>query len=81
LQQRTSLRAHAQGEIGKRLPNGMQIGFALNPANRNTMPPSLRHVDVDGDLPLAAFDHELCEKIRMREQRLAVRHQHRDRAG
>ena len=58
----------------------MEIGFAFDSADRKTVPPRLRHIDVHGDLPQAALDHEPLEKFRLLEQRLAVRHQHRNGA-
>ena len=48
------------------------------------VPPGLRHVDVHRDLPQPAFDHQPLQKLRVLDQRLAVRHQHRhepDRVG
>ena len=45
------------------------------------MPPGLRQVDVDRDLTQPALDHKRFQKIRMLEQSLAVRHQHRHQPG
>ena len=58
----------------------MQIGFAFDPADRETMPAGLRHIDVHRDLPQSALDHEPLEKLRMLDQRLSVRHEHRNGA-
>ena len=38
--------ADAQRQIGERLPDRMQIGFAFDAANRKTVAAGLGHVDV-----------------------------------
>jgi hypothetical protein len=70
----------AQRQIGERLPDRMQIGFAFDAADRKTVTASLGHVDVHGDLPQSALDHEALEEFRVFDQGLPVCHQHWDGA-
>ncbi len=44
------------------------------------MPACLSQIDMHGDLPQPAFQHQPLEEFRMLEQRLPVRHQHWNQA-
>ena len=48
--------------------------------NRVTVATRLGHVDVNGNLAQSTFDHKLLQKLRVLDERLPVRHEHRDQA-
>jgi hypothetical protein len=58
----------------------VQICFTFDAPDRIPVSTGLRHIDVDRDLPQAAFHDEPFQILRLLDQRLPVRHQHRDRA-
>ena len=52
------LRANVLRETGERFAHRMQIAFAFDSADRITVAPGLRHIDVDRDLAQPAFGDE-----------------------